>query len=114
MGLWIGAASVRICHLPSTGLSSTPALGRLEACLRPQTWLTLESELEAELHWVAPGCCCAGSRDNTVRVWDLTTLTCITTLTGHCDDVVALAISEWEWQSMEEAHITIETRALAL
>lgn len=39
-------------------------------------------------------CRSAGSRDNTVRVWDLTTLTCITTLTGHCDDVVALAISE--------------------
>ena len=33
----------------------------------------------------------AGSRDNTVRVWDLSSLLCITTLTGHTDDVVALA-----------------------
>ncbi|GJP84513.1 hypothetical protein CLOP_g14576 [Closterium sp. NIES-67] len=33
----------------------------------------------------------SGSRDNTIRVWDLSSLLCITTLTGHTDDVVGLA-----------------------
>jgi WD40 repeat protein len=34
----------------------------------------------------------SGSRDNTIRVWDMATKCPITTITGHTDDVLGLAI----------------------
>ena len=43
--------------------------------------------------WSADGRVCSGSRDKSVRVWDVASGECVRTLSGHTDHVTSVACS---------------------